>query len=135
MKQANSNLNRALSPTRWCYQSTVYIAAFLNNYIFYKEKKALAFNRDRLCHVALCLRLILFHYSKLFVKTICKYPKWINFPSNYIRWVIKIKVFLNWLYFLLILSVKIILLHLYKNLLNFNISLSLFFVWPVRVIP
>ncbi len=28
---------------------------------FYKEKKALAFNRDRYCHLALCLRLILFH--------------------------------------------------------------------------
>ena len=29
---------------------------------FCKEKKALAFNRDRCCHVALCLRLILFYY-------------------------------------------------------------------------
>ncbi len=29
--------------------------------LFYKEKKALAFNRDRCCPLALCLRLILFH--------------------------------------------------------------------------
>jgi hypothetical protein len=28
---------------------------------FCKEKKALAFNQDRCCHLALCLRLILFH--------------------------------------------------------------------------
>jgi hypothetical protein len=28
---------------------------------FCKEKKALAFNRDRCCHLALCLWLILFH--------------------------------------------------------------------------
>jgi hypothetical protein len=29
---------------------------------FLQEKKALAFNRDRCCHLALCLRLILFHW-------------------------------------------------------------------------
>jgi hypothetical protein len=29
---------------------------------FCKEKKALAFNRDRCCHLVLCSRLILFHY-------------------------------------------------------------------------
>ncbi len=29
--------------------------------IFYKEKKALAFNRDRCCHLPHCLWLILFH--------------------------------------------------------------------------
>jgi hypothetical protein len=29
--------------------------------IFCKEKKALAFNRDRCCHLMLCLQLILFH--------------------------------------------------------------------------
>ncbi len=56
------NANRALSPTRWCYQSTVKVVAFLNNDIFYKERRALAFNRDRCCHLALCLRLILFHF-------------------------------------------------------------------------
>ena len=28
---------------------------------FCKEEKALAFNRDRCCHLVLCLRLILFH--------------------------------------------------------------------------
>ena len=28
---------------------------------FCKKKRALAFNRDRCCHLALCLRLILFH--------------------------------------------------------------------------
>ncbi len=28
---------------------------------FCKEKKALTFNRDRCCHLALCLQLILFH--------------------------------------------------------------------------
>jgi hypothetical protein len=29
---------------------------------FWKEEKALAFNRDRCCHLALCLQLILFHW-------------------------------------------------------------------------
>jgi hypothetical protein len=37
---------------------------FLNNLIFCKEKKALAFNRDRCCHLALCLQLILFDWRK-----------------------------------------------------------------------
>jgi hypothetical protein len=32
---------------------------------FCKEKKALAFNWDRCCHLALCLRLILFHWLKI----------------------------------------------------------------------
>jgi hypothetical protein len=31
--------------------------------IFFKKKRALAFNRDRCCHLALCLRLMLFHYN------------------------------------------------------------------------
>jgi hypothetical protein len=31
---------------------------------FTKEKKEPAFNWDRCCHLALCLRLILFHYSR-----------------------------------------------------------------------
>ncbi len=34
----------------------------LNKY-FCKEQKALAFNRDRCCHLALCIQLILFHSS------------------------------------------------------------------------
>jgi hypothetical protein len=34
---------------------------FLNSYFFSKEKKALAFNRDRCCLLVLCLQLILFH--------------------------------------------------------------------------
>jgi hypothetical protein len=29
------------------------------------KRKALAYNRDRCCHLAICLRLILFHYSFL----------------------------------------------------------------------
>jgi len=32
---------------------------------FCKEKKALAFNCDRCCHLALCLQLILFHWPQL----------------------------------------------------------------------
>jgi hypothetical protein len=31
------------------------------------ERKALAFNWDRCCHLALCLRLILFHYAHRFM--------------------------------------------------------------------
>ncbi len=31
------------------------------NIFFFKEKKALAFNRDRCCHLAFCLQLIPFH--------------------------------------------------------------------------
>jgi hypothetical protein len=34
--------------------------------IFYKEKKALAFNQDRCWHLALCLWLILFHWHVTF---------------------------------------------------------------------
>ncbi len=36
---------------------------FLTVNFFCKEKKAQAFNRDRCCHLALCLHLILFHWS------------------------------------------------------------------------
>jgi hypothetical protein len=35
------------------------------NIFFFKEKKALAFNRDRCCHLAFCLQLILFHWVTL----------------------------------------------------------------------
>jgi len=35
---------------------------FLTTIFFYKEKKALAFNWDRCCHLALCLQLILFNF-------------------------------------------------------------------------
>jgi hypothetical protein len=52
---------RGLSHSRWCYQSKVSEAAFLNK--FYKEKKAIAFNLDRCFLLALCLCLILFHYQ------------------------------------------------------------------------
>ncbi len=34
---------------------------FIQLTIFFKKKRALAFNRNRCCHLALCLRLILFH--------------------------------------------------------------------------
>ncbi len=34
---------------------------FLTTKFFCKENKALAFNRDRCCHLVLCLQLILFH--------------------------------------------------------------------------
>jgi hypothetical protein len=34
-----------------------------------KEKNALAFNRDRCCHLVLCLRLIPFHYTNYFYVT------------------------------------------------------------------
>ncbi len=53
--------NRALSPTRWRYQFQVKFVVFLNIYnFFYKETKALAFNGDWCCHLALCLWLIIF---------------------------------------------------------------------------
>jgi hypothetical protein len=32
---------------------------------FCKKKRALAFNRDRCCHLALCLQLILFHWKRM----------------------------------------------------------------------
>jgi hypothetical protein len=37
------------------------LLCFIQLTIFCKEEKALAFNWDRCCHLALCLRLILFH--------------------------------------------------------------------------
>ncbi len=36
---------------------------FLWTIFFYKEKKALAFNWDRCCHLSICLQLILFHWK------------------------------------------------------------------------
>jgi hypothetical protein len=38
---------------------------FIQITIFCKEKKALPFNRDGCCHLALCLWLILFHCNRL----------------------------------------------------------------------
>jgi hypothetical protein len=32
-------------------------------YVFCNDKKTLAFNRDKCCHLLLCLQLILFHWS------------------------------------------------------------------------
>ncbi len=66
MEQENVN-NRALSPTRWHYQSQVKVIVFLNNQIFYEVKKVLAFIQDRCCHHALCLQLIVFHYGCQFL--------------------------------------------------------------------
>ena len=43
---------------------------FIQLTIFCKKKRALAFNRDRCCHLALCLLLILFHWHL--------YPSWNN---------------------------------------------------------
>jgi hypothetical protein len=53
--------NRAPSSTRWCNQSQVLVVAFHTTNIFCKKKTALAFNWDSCYHLALCLRLILFH--------------------------------------------------------------------------
>jgi hypothetical protein len=39
---------------------------FITTKIFCKEKNTLAFNRDRCCHLVLCLQLIPFHYNILF---------------------------------------------------------------------
>ncbi len=44
---------------------------FLTTIFFYKEKKALAFNWDRCCHLAFCLQLILFHWI-----TNCNSTQW-----------------------------------------------------------
>ncbi len=38
---------------------------FFTTIIFFKEKKALAFNWDRCCNLALCLWLILFHWLRV----------------------------------------------------------------------
>jgi hypothetical protein len=34
------------------------------------KRKALAFNRDRWCHLAICLQLILFHYTIFFSEVV-----------------------------------------------------------------
>ncbi len=39
------------------------LLCFITTKFFCKEKNALAFNRDRCCHLALCLRLIPFHWT------------------------------------------------------------------------
>jgi hypothetical protein len=45
---------------------------FLTTISFDKEKKALAFNQDRCCHLVLCLWLILFHCMG---EKLCALPK------------------------------------------------------------
>ncbi len=41
------------------------LLCFLTTKFLCKEKKALAFNQDRCCHLVLCLWLILFHYLSI----------------------------------------------------------------------
>ncbi len=48
---------------------------FLTTEVFCKEKKALAFYRDRCCHLVLCLQLILFHCSHSLK---CVVPLWLS---------------------------------------------------------
>ena len=43
------------------------LLCFLTANFFGKEKKALAFNPDRCCHLALCLWLILFHENFIYI--------------------------------------------------------------------
>ncbi len=40
---------------------------FFTTITFYKEKKALAYNWERCCHLALCLWLILFHSTNIII--------------------------------------------------------------------
>ncbi len=40
------------------------LLSFLTTKFFCRERKALAFNRDRCCHLMLCLWLILFHLDR-----------------------------------------------------------------------
>ncbi len=42
------------------------LLCFITAKLFYKEKNALAFNRDRCCHLVLCLQLIPFYYRTIF---------------------------------------------------------------------
>jgi len=44
------------------------LLCFITTKFFCKEKNALSFNRDRCCHLVLCLRLIPFHYYAIFRK-------------------------------------------------------------------
>ncbi len=48
-------INGALSPTRSPTNPKYKLLFFSANIFFYKEKKALAFNRDRCCILVLCL--------------------------------------------------------------------------------
>jgi hypothetical protein len=48
------------------------LLCFLTTNFFYKEKKALAFNWDRCCHLALCLRLIHLHSNISGCRLHCK---------------------------------------------------------------
>jgi hypothetical protein len=41
------------------------LLCFLTTKFLCKEKKALAFNQDRCCHLVLCLWLIVFHYLSI----------------------------------------------------------------------
>jgi hypothetical protein len=58
------NLIRLCRPLDDITNAKYKLLHFLTTKFFYKEKKALAFNRDRCCHLALCLQLILFPCEK-----------------------------------------------------------------------
>jgi hypothetical protein len=61
--------NEALSPTRWQYQSQVYVVCIITTKKICKEKNTLAFNWERCCNLVLCLWLIPFHWVFLLSQT------------------------------------------------------------------
>ncbi len=57
------------------------LLCFITTKFFCKDKNALAFNRDRCCHLVLCLRLIPFHcWKHWFQHLLCLFQKFF-FPS------------------------------------------------------
>ncbi len=71
-----------VNPMRLChppYGSTspkYKLLCFITAKINCKEKNALAFNRDRCCHLVLCLRLIPFHWQQLQKRSPLGYLAW-----------------------------------------------------------
>ncbi len=64
---------------------------------FCKDQKARAFNRDRCCHLALCLQLILFHYPTKYARYRLVFDMYhlVSFSKHYLTTKISIKARLN----------------------------------------
>jgi hypothetical protein len=59
------------------------LLCFTTTNFFCKEKNALAFNRDRCCHLVLCLRFIPFHYIAIGTTSVKIIGKYIACGINY----------------------------------------------------
>jgi hypothetical protein len=72
MKLATGTCLTSIGPYHTLDYFTNKLLCFLTNNIFCKEKKALAFNWNRRCHLVFCLYLILFNWRRIGFKNVCQ---------------------------------------------------------------